>query len=193
MTPDNTTSDKKEEHSELDQLLRELRRAGGEFPVREESLDQIWRRITPARTSPAFRMKVRALVHEGVDARRLVGATIAELRAGAGLESGALAARLDVETAALQDLEAGRTHPAHFIADFWHGFAEAVATPKGELARFLAGTESLIAGSFTRVVQPGWAADDHAPPLNPDQIAAKEAELRARLAAIVEELSAADQ
>lgn len=176
MSPDN-------KEDRLDQTLRDLRASGGEFPMREETLDKMWRRLPPGRSSATFRARIHALLDENaVDSdRRRCGETVAEWRSAAQLHPGDLAARLHVRSDEIAGLEAGRLHPAVFDPAFWLGFSEAVDIPRHELAGFLRSTAVLIAGSFAAEHSSAWATDLELPA----DAAEAEAVLRDRLDEII--------
>jgi helix-turn-helix protein len=181
------SNDFKEEPLEaLDQSLNELRSIGRGFPVRESTLEQIFRRTRVARISPAFRARIHALLDDGsgADVHRALGAQLAGFRTHAGVRSADLARKLDVSLARLEGLEAGRAHPALFEPAFWRDFGIELGVPPRQLANFLAGTAQLISASITPIVDPAWAADVELP----EDRAAAEAMLRERLAAICAEL-----
>lgn len=176
MSPDN-------KEDRLDQTLRDLRASGGEFPVREETLDKMWRRMPPQRSSATFRARIHALLDENaVDSdRRRCGETLAAWRSTARMQPGDLAARLRVRPHEVAGLEAGRLHPAVFDPAFWLGFAEAVDVSRQELAGFLRATAALIAGSFAAEPSSAWATDLELP----SDAAEAEALLRTRLDQII--------
>lgn len=180
MSPEN-------EEDRLDQNLRDLRASGGDFPVREETLDSVWQRTPAARSSATFRARIYALLDDGAveSDRRRCGATIAQWRTAARLQPGDLASRLQVRSDELAGLEAGRVHPAIYDAAFWRGFADAVGLSRPELATFLKSTAALIAGSFAAQRSTTWATDLELP----TDAAEAEAVLRARLDQIIAALA----